>query len=206
MVVLVGRRRRASYATIAVLDAPSKQASSSKSKSTKLHCVVPENLAKNLRLRQDDAVKVVPLGKGGGGATDDAEDDDPTAPSERSGDLVLLDSSKVPVVTSVTLSPLTDSLEALQASEGGEFSDEELQDRFVKLYTEGATKALFKRGHILTLLDENGRHLDFVVSHVELEGEDSGKPTENGEEGTCDTYFFIPLYSCGIVLGGRYSL
>ena len=189
-----------------MLDAPSKQASSSKSKSTKLHCVVPENLAKNLRLRQDDAVKVVPLGKGGGGATDDAEDDDPTAPSERSGDLVLLDSSKVPVVTSVTLSPLTDSLEALQASEGGELSDEELQERFVKLYTEGATKALFKRGHILTLLDENGRHLDFVVSHVELEGEDSGKATENGEEGTCDAYFFIPLYSCGIVLGGRYSL
>jgi hypothetical protein len=165
VVVLIGRRRRAAYAKVDLL-------SSKEAKKRRLACVVPENLARNLRLRQDDAVKVVPL------------KDDDEAKSERSGDLVLLASgTNVPALASVTLSPITDSFESLQASEG-EISDEEIQERFVKPYTEGASSALFKLGSIITLLDDNGRRLDFIVSSVELEQASTGDSDKDKEQGT----------------------
>jgi len=171
VVVLVGRRRRASYAKVQI--GPKKQKKSS--------CVVPANLAANLRLRQDDAVKVVPL---------HSVDHDET----RSGDLVLLRSASVPAVASVTFSPVEDSLDALQGGEGGdEIPDEELMDRFIKPYTENNDGATVKSNAVLTLVDENGKKLDFVVSQVELdnisaatgEGKEKDEEQKEGEEGAC---------------------
>jgi hypothetical protein len=165
VVVLIGRRRRAAYARVELL-------SSKDGKKRRLSCVVPESMARNLRLRQDDAVKVVPL------------KDDDEAKSERSGDLVLLQAgTNVPALASVTLSPIADSFESLQASEG-EMSDEEIQERFVKPYTEDASSALFKLGSIITLVDDNGRRLDFIVSSVELEQAGSGESNKEDEQGT----------------------
>lgn len=158
-VVLVGRRRRAAYASVEIV------------KQKKSQCGVSANLAANLRLRNDDTVKVVPLS---------AADHD----EARSGDLVLLLAKEPPAVTSVTFSPIEDSLESLQASEGGdEISDEELMQRFVTPYTEDGAGALVKRDAVITLTDENGKHLDFIITHVELEG-DSDEKKEEAVEGT----------------------
>ena len=153
-VALVGRRRRAAYATVSV------------GKQKKTHCGVSANLAKNLRLRNGDKLKVVPLV----GET--------PADTERSGDMVLLQVSTPPELMSVTLSPVDDSLRSLEASEGGdEIPEEEITARFVAPYME-QKGGMVKRGHLLTLADENGKKLEFIVTDVVLEGE----PKEEGKE------------------------
>lgn len=151
-VVLIGRRRAASYGIVQI---------ASKKKAKFTSCTLSANLASNLRLRQDDKVKVVPLTK-----TKESDDDE----GNRSGDLVLLDNDKPIKVTAVTFSPIEDSLVALESNEGGdELTDEEIKERFIDPYlaTDGA---MIKQGHALKLRDENGKALDFMVSFVELKG------------------------------------
>lgn len=161
VVVLVGRRRRGTYARISAVKKQKKSA-----------CVVPQNVASNLRLRQDDAVKIVPLH-----SVDHEE--------ARSGDLVLMQSATVPKVESATFAPVQDSLDNLQGSEGGdEIPDEELMERFVKPYTEAAG-GLLKTNMVLTLVDENGKKLDFIVTQIDLAGDASKKDeAEEEEDGT----------------------
>jgi hypothetical protein len=153
IVVLIGRRRHAAYATVAV---------AKKGKSG--ICKVSPNLASNLKVRNEDMVKVVPLGA-----------DDDITEKNRSGDLLLLTLEAVPSAESVTFSPIEDSLQALQAAEGGdEIADEDLQARFVQPYVED-TSAVLKQGHVIQLQDENGKKLEFMISHMEVAGEEESK-------------------------------
>ena len=146
--MLIGRRRKAAYGRVNVAK-----------KAKKGICKVSANLAANLKLRSDDKVKVVPLT----GNNDD---------KSRSGDLLLLTKSEVPAVESVTFSPIEDSLEALVAAEGGdEIADEEIEARFVQPYLEGMNGAVLKQGHVIRLMDENGKKLEFMISHVDIQGE-----------------------------------
>lgn len=71
------------------------------------------------------------------------------------------------MATSVTFAPLKDSLSALEGAENGgdEFADEELYERFIVPYLEGGP-GLIKAEHVVKITDENGKSLDFVVSHV----------------------------------------
>ena len=159
MVAVVGRRRRASYGRVTV------------AKGKKSVCTISENLAMNLRLRKGDALKIVPLASGG--------DDEDT----RSGDMVLVANPSAKDIVSVTMSPIEDSLAALEASEGGdEIPDDDITSRFVTPYLE-SMNGIMKLGHILTLRDENGKRLEFVVSQMQLDGEsDEDEPAEEGEE------------------------
>lgn len=125
-------------------------------------------MAKNLRLRKGDKAKVTPL-------TGKKEE------GTRSGDMVLLERSDAPKVSAITFSPVEESLATLEAIEGGdEIPDEELTSRFVTPYMESA--GLLKRGQIIELKDENGRRLEVLVSHVEIEGESNETEEEDEEE------------------------
>ena len=142
---MVGRRRHAAYGKVAI------------GGDKKTTCSMSKNMAANLRLRQDDKVKVEPI----------RSDED----GERSGDLILLEKQPDTIV-SVTLSPLEDSLNGLVAAEGGDMlEDSEIQARFVAPYLEGGD-ALLKKDHLLALRDENGKKLEFYVTQMILEGED----------------------------------
>ena len=145
VVVVVGRRRRATYALVNV------------DKTKRDTCVVPKNMAKNLRLRNTDKLKVIPLG---------SQEDD-----SRHGDMILLKYSVPPKVSSVTFSPVEDSLNSLVAREGGDgLSDEEIMERFVTPYLNLAeSTGLIKRNSIISIADDNGKKLEFMVTHVELE-------------------------------------
>lgn len=148
VVVVIGRRRRATYAAIAV------------DKKPPTSCTISENLAANLRLRQDDKIKVVPL------ASENA------VLGERSGDLLLIDHPPAPA-TSVTFAPVEDSWNNLVSGEGGDaISDEEIMERFLKPFLE-ETGAILKKGHTLKLRDENGKLLEMIVTHMDLEEEGS---------------------------------
>jgi len=157
VVAVIGRRRKAAYGRVGI------------AKSKKTTCTISENIAKNLRLRKGDKVKIAPLnGKSEEGT--------------RSGDMVLLDRTSAPQVASVTLSPVDDSLASVEAIEGGdEMSDEDIMSRFVTPYLE-SSNGFLKRGQILVLKDENGRKLEFIVSHMEIEGEEIPEESEEGEE------------------------
>mgnify|MGYP005839635991 CR=1 FL=1 len=169
VIALVGRRRRATFARVSV------------SKQKKSVCTLSANLASNLRLRKDDKVKVVPLSKS-------YQEED-----QHSGDVVLLDAKEAPKIMSLTLSPIEDSLQALEAGEGGdEIPDEEIQQRFVAPYLEDAG-ALIKKGHVLTLRDEMGKKLEFMVTGVALEGEET---KEEGKEGTSALFGSLCVFSC----------
>jgi hypothetical protein len=165
-VVLIGRRRHAAYATVNIAKDTKKSV-----------CSIGQNMAQNLRLRQDDKVKVVALDKS-------FEEE---SASERSGDLLLL--QKQPAsIQSVTLSPVEDSLAGLVASEGGdEIADEELQRRFLTPYLEQREGGLLKQGHLLVLRDDNGKRLEFYVSQIDLEGDaaPAEKPEASAIEGSC---------------------
>eukprot|EP00523_Entomoneis_sp_CCMP467_P000392 CAMPEP_0168749896 /NCGR_PEP_ID=MMETSP0724-20121128/16970_1 /TAXON_ID=265536 /ORGANISM="Amphiprora sp., Strain CCMP467" /LENGTH=930 /DNA_ID=CAMNT_0008797855 /DNA_START=41 /DNA_END=2833 /DNA_ORIENTATION=+ len=165
VVVLIGRRRMAAYAVVSVAK-----------KLSKSNCRVPFNLAKNLRLRNDDKVKIV--------VPQQEEDDDK---NNRSGDLLLLTNKETPTVTSVTFSPIEDSLRSLENGEGGdEISDAKIQSRFVDPYLEGRAGAVVKKGHVLMLRDEDGKQLEFIVTHVGLEGdsEEEEETTEDQDDET----------------------
>ena len=160
VVGVIGRRRRASYAKVQTKKISSESAQ------------ISRNLGGNLRVRDGDKVKVVRLGS--------AETDE-----EASGDMSLL-ASKPSTAESATLSPVEDSYNDLVAIEGGdEISDEEIMERFVAPYLDledGEKQALLKKGHVLTLRDDNGRSLDFLVTNIEVdvaeeeeEGDDDGE-------------------------------
>lgn len=166
VVVLVGRRRHATYVTVEI---------SAKAGGKKTMCTMSQNTASNLRLRQDDKVKVVALQKS-------FEDE---GASERSGDLLLVQKQPA-MIKSVTFSPVEDSLAALTAVEGGdEISDAELQARFLTPYLEGsATAAVLKQGHLIAIRDDNGKRLEFYVSHIDVDG--VVESPEEASEGTRD--------------------
>ncbi|CAJ1933808.1 unnamed protein product [Cylindrotheca closterium] len=155
VVVVIGRRRKAAYGRVSI------------SKGRKSVCTISENLAKNLRLRKGDKLKVVPL-------TGDVE--------SRSGDMILFQHSAAPKITSATFAPVEDSLSTLEAMEGGdEIADEDIKSRFVDPYLQ-SFDGLLKRGHILLLKDENGRKLEFIVTHMEVEGQVPAESEEKDEE------------------------
>jgi transitional endoplasmic reticulum ATPase len=138
-------------------------------KGKKSVCAMSENLAKNLRLRKGDTLKIAPLS---------GEKEEGT----RSGDMLLLDQTTAPKISSVTFSPVEDSLTSLEAMEGGdEIADEEILSRFVTPYLE-SSNGFLKHGHILLLKDENGRKLEFIVSHVEIEGQPEAEIEEDDED------------------------
>jgi hypothetical protein len=166
-VVLVGRRRHASYANVEI-----------SKKGKKSSCTISQNMAYNLRLRQDDKVKLV--------VHDTACEEESS--SERSGDLRLLQKPPSPI-QSVTFSPIEDSLLALTALEGGDqIDDKEIQSRFVTPYLESSDRAVLKKGHLLVLRDENGKRLEFYVSHISIEGDDEEKEVETSTESTEGTF------------------
>ncbi len=153
---VIGRRRRASYAVVAV------------SKNPNAAVGLSHNLATNLRVRDTDKVKIVPLGREEGFS------------EATNGDTALL-ASKPSVASSVTFSPVRDSLHSLELSEGGdELSEEEISSRFVKPYLDGEGVVVLKRGHTLILRDANGRTLEFTVTHLGV-GEEEEKAEEDGE-------------------------
>lgn len=124
-----------------------------------LSCEISRNLSQNLRIRDGDKVKVVKIG------SDDTD-------AEATGDMYILAESPS-TAESVTLSPIEDSLNDLVAIEGGDdIPDEDIAERFVTPYLslDGAERSIFlKKGHVLTLKDENGSSLDFIVNNVELD-------------------------------------
>ena len=133
-------------------------------------------MAYNLRLRQDDKVKLVVLEK---------QYEEESA-SERSGDLLLLQKQPSPI-QSITFSPIEDSLAGLTALEGGDaIPDSEIQARFITPYLEDSAGAVLKQGHLLILRDENGKRLEFYVSTITLDGDESGDstPATETEDGT----------------------
>mmetsp|Transcript_15649 Transcript_15649/g.39362 ORF Transcript_15649/g.39362 Transcript_15649/m.39362 type:complete len:930 (-) Transcript_15649:59-2848(-) len=163
VVAIIGRRRTACYGRASV---QKKKVASSK-------CKVSENLAKTLRLRKGDAVKVVAL-------TDDRASDG----GGHSGELLIVESDSAPVVESVTLSPIDDSLASLEALEGGDtISDEDINERFIAPYFE-ESGGLLKSGQVLLIRDENGRKLEFLVSNVMIEGAASDASEEASEDDT----------------------
>eukprot|EP00956_Cyclotella_meneghiniana_P035793 scaffold118286_cov76-Cyclotella_meneghiniana.AAC.1 len=160
IVGVVGRRRRASYAVINV------------SKSSKNSVKLSHNLASNLRVRDTDKVKVVPLD---GSSAEEFE--------KSSGDMTLL-ASTPEVASSVTFSPVKDSLHSLELSEGGdEISEDEIMSRFLTPYLnmdEGVV--VLKKGHTLVLRDDNKKSLEFTVTHLSFVEDDEGEDDEIDED------------------------
>jgi len=104
-----------------------------------------------------------------------------------SGDMALM-SSRPDVASSVTFSPVKDSLHSLELSEGGdELSEDEVLSRFVKPYLNMEDGVVvLKKGHTLVLRDANRMTLEFTVTHLDFGGdgeEDSAETSEN--DGMC---------------------
>lgn len=182
VVVLIGRRRRATYGRVAISAAASdrapasankKKASSVGASSSVVH--LSSTLAHYLRVRLNDKVKVVALS---------APDLDLKEP--RSGDLKLLQSRTPTVVETITLSPVEDSYQAVVAAEGGdEISEEELMERWVRPYLEtgGGGGGLLKTNMVVSLRDEaTGRSLEFLVTHMSLRQPDSESVTQGSKK------------------------
>lgn len=155
VVAIIGKRRRASYGKVKV----------AKMKSGSVKCSY--NVASNLRIRDTDLAKIVPLNTVGGG------DDDMDAHESYS-----LGTQPTDVAAAVTFSPVVDSLRTLELREGGdELSDDEILERFVNPYLnlEEDGDVILKEGHTLVLMDSNKVALEFTVSHLDLEGGEEGE-------------------------------
>jgi translation initiation factor IF-1 len=168
VIVVIGRRRRAAYARVHI----------HKQKKTTL-CTISANLAYNLRLRNADKIKV---------ATPSLDDE-----QHKKGDMILF-TSYPKKVTSVTFSPVEDSLADLGEKD---LSDDEIMERFITPYLnlkeDEESSFLVKKGHVIKMTDDNGKHLEFIVTHVELEGQQQ-EEEEQEEEG--EKTLFILLFHC----------
>jgi len=171
VVAVIGRRRNATYGRVQVQQKAKKQ--KKKNEPSLSVCTISENVAKNLRLRKGDKIKIVPIG------VTEKENE-----GSHSGDLVLVETNTVPTVDSLTFSPIEDSMLALESLEGT-ISDEEIHERFIAPYLE-ETGGLLKRGQLLILVDDSGRKLEFLVTHMTIEGatDDEEKEKELSEEET----------------------
>ena len=160
VVAVIGRRRRASYGKVHIV------AKGLKSGNVK----IGTNLATNLRIRDTDTVKIVSLHSS---SDDDSESYTLGAPPTQ-------------LASSITLSPIVDSLHTLSLRErdGDEFSDTELTERFVLPYlnSEEDGECIMKEGHTLTLKDDNGVALDFMVGYLDM-SEGSDDEEEEAEKG-----------------------
>lgn len=173
VVAIIGRRRRASYVMVKV----AKMSSSSVG--------LRYNLASNLRVRDTDKVKIVPLD----GNVEDEE-------AYGTGDMALV-TSQPELASSVTFSPVKDSLHSLELSEGGdELSEDEIMERFVVPYlnVEDAGEIVLKEGHTLVLMDANKVSLEFTVSHLGMGAEDDEVDAEEqGKRGSYPVLFNVVL-------------
>jgi hypothetical protein len=89
------------------------------------------------------------------------------------------------VARAVTFSPLKDSLDSLARREGGDAPDDDaLLARFVTPYLdfEASAELIVKACHTLVLTDDDGRSLDFTVSHLDM-SEEGESDAEEGAEG-----------------------
>jgi len=172
IVAIIGRRRRVSYGTALI--------SKMKNGSVKLS----NNLATNLRVMDTDKVKIVPLNTSDNGEENESES-------------YTLGNPPSDIAHSVTFAPIRDSLHTLELKErgGDEFSDEEISERFVVPYLnmdedgDGNSVVVLREGHTLVLKDDNGVSLEFMVSHLDLVGDDS----ENEESVVADSGKFLFL-------------
>jgi len=179
VVGVVGRRRRVTYGVVSIF--PKKGPSSSS-------CSIAFNLANNLRVREGDSIKVVPL--------EDSEENRAAMEEERSGDMLLL-CRTAEVADNVALAPIEDSLNMLINAEGGdEIEEEELIERFVTPYFDmnNGGGMLVKEGNVVVMRDENGKVLEFIVSSVGI-----GEETEDDEEDECPSAGLVDT-STSIVL------
>ena len=108
IVGLVGHRRRTTYAVVSIFQ--------KKKGTTSTSCSIPYNVANNLRVREGDAIKVMPLQEKGAVGKEMEE--------ERSGYMLLLCRS-VEEVGGLSLAPVEDSLNSLVNAEGGDEIEEE---------------------------------------------------------------------------------
>ena len=171
IVGVVGRRRRASYARVAV------------AKMSREGVRLSHNLGNNLRLTDTDKAKVVLL------TEEEDNDGEEGGTAYRTGDVALL-ACRPAVAAAVTFSPVQDSLDSLERREGGdELSEEELRERFVTPYLnfEESDELIVKVGHTLVLTDDNGNSLEFTVSHLDmsddLDASEEGDEEKDAEEG-----------------------
>ena len=169
VVAVIGKRRRASYARVVVVS-DKKGGSGEGGGGSKAK--IGRNLASNLRIRDDDKLRIVTLDDLAGG--EEGEDDDDEAGSYGLGP------RPTAVASSVTFHPLKDS-----ASD--EASDDELSERFVRPYLDSSASdedgvALLREGHVLSLVDESGVVVEFSVGHLDVEGAADDEKGENGEE------------------------
>ena len=164
IVAIIGRRRRVSYGTV--------QVSKMKNGSVKLS----NNLANNLRVLDTDKVKIVPLNS------------NENEGEENESESYTLGNPPSDIAHSVTFAPIRDSLHTLELKErgGDEFSDEEISERFVVPYlnmdeddgNDGNSVVVLREGHTLVLKDDNGVSLEFMVSHLDLVGDDDDSENE----------------------------
>ena len=177
VVAIIGRRRRVSYGTV--------QISKMKNGSVKLS----NNLATNLRVLDTDKVKIVPLNNNDNGEENESES-------------YTLGNPPSETAYSVTFAPIRDSLHTLELKErgGDEFSDEEINERFVVPYLnieedgDGNSNVVLREGHTLVLKDDNGVSLEFMVSHLDLVGDDDN--SENEESVVAESGKFCSFDMC----------
>jgi len=182
VVAVIGKRRRVSYAFVNVLS----------KKKKKKYAGVSATLSTNLRIRNGDAIKIVPLGR----ELQEGEE------LKRSGDMKLLTVETAPTALSVTMAPVEDSIQNLQAAEndGDEFSDDELSKRFILPYLEGG-RGIVKLGHLVAMKDENGKTLEFLVSSIETEAAEEGEEAVDGDEEDSAISAILDPSSTAITIG-----
>eukprot|EP00592_Proboscia_alata_P002300 CAMPEP_0194370118 /NCGR_PEP_ID=MMETSP0174-20130528/18435_1 /TAXON_ID=216777 /ORGANISM="Proboscia alata, Strain PI-D3" /LENGTH=930 /DNA_ID=CAMNT_0039147413 /DNA_START=130 /DNA_END=2922 /DNA_ORIENTATION=- len=182
VVAVIGKRRRVSYAFVNVLS----------KKKKKKYAGVSATLSTNLRIRNGDAIKIVPLGR----ELQEGEE------LKRSGDMKLLTVETAPTALSVTMAPVEDSIQNLQAAEndGDEFSDDELCKRFILPYLEGG-RGIVKLGHLVAMKDENGKTLEFLVSSIETEAAEEGEEAVDGDEEDSAISAILDPSSTAITIG-----
>jgi hypothetical protein len=163
VVAVIGKRRRASYARVVVIS--DKEGGSGGGGGGGNKAKIGRNLASNLRIRDDDKLRIVTLDDLASMGEDDDDEHCDGAGSYGLGP------RPTAVASSVTFHPLKDS-----ASSSDEAGDDELSERFVRPYLDSSASdedgavALLRQGHVLSLVDESGVVMEFSVGHLDVEG------------------------------------
>ena len=186
LAAIMGKRRRCAYVKVNILQTD--RTTTTKSSSA---VIIGRNLANNLRIRNDDKVRIISVNE-----IEENENED----QQRQNGSYGLGKRPTIVAKTVTFRPIKDTM----SNDDDDVSNEELISRFISPYLESSSTddvvndenesvmAIMKEGHVLSLTDDNGNVMEFTIGKLDVDHDENNEDDEEKDEtGECSEKIYI---------------
>lgn len=195
LVGIMGKRRRCAYVKVNILQTDRTTTTTTTTTSSSSAVIIGRNLANNLRIRNDDKVRII--------SVNEIEENENEDQQQQNGSYGL---GKRPTIVAktVTFHPIKDTMSNNVDDYDDDVSNEELISRFITPYLESSSAddvdndenenvmAIMKEGHVLSLTDDNGNVMEFTIGKLDVDHDENNEDDEEKDEtGECSENIYI---------------